>query len=144
VVIGPTAQGVFRVGDGEYGFDFAISLHPDMGVWRDVWEGQIDGFTVRGEGTFQVNTTQLPATNTDGYVHLGDDPGFCYSQNAICNINGLLKALKRRLKSSGVRPSCDANGNIIYETCDIFSTDELVTFLADSLSMFNEVPHFTL
>lgn len=143
-VTGPTMQGVFRVAEGEYGFDFMIGLHPDIGVWRDVWEGQIDGFSVRGEGTFQVNVTQLPATNTDGYKHLGDDPGFCYSQNAICNINNLLKALKRRLKSGGVTPTCDEHGNIIYETCDIFSTDELVTFLADSLSMFNEIPHFTL
>lgn len=144
VVAGPSSQGVFRVAEGEYAFNYKMNLHPDLGVWRDVWEGTIDGFTVRGEGTFQVNTTQLPATNTDGYSHLGDDPGFCYSQTAICNINNLLKALKRRLKSAGVRPSCDEFGNILYETCDIFTTDELVTFLADSLSMFNEVPHFTM
>lgn len=142
-VLGPTSQGVFRVGTGEYSFNFSLGLNPDIGVWRDVWQGDIDGFTVRGEGTFQVNTMQLPAINTDGYSHLGDDVNFCYSQNAICNINALLKALRRRLKSSGVRPSCDEFGNITYTTCDIFSTDELVTFLADSMSMFNEVPVFT-
>lgn len=143
VVIGPTSQGVYRTAEGEYGFNYRLDLNPQMGVWRDVWEGEIDGFPVRGEGTFQVNITQLPATNTDGYKHLGDEPGFCYSQEAICNINKMLKALKRRLKSSGMRSSCDEFGNIKYEACDIFTTDELVTFLADSLAMFNEIPTLT-
>lgn len=144
VTIAPTSQGVFRTGVGEYWFDFILDLNPGFGVWRDVWEGVIDGIPLRGEGTFQVNNTQLPATNTDGFSHLGDDPGFCYSQTAICNINKLLKALKKRLKSSGMRASCDEFGNITYQACDIFSTDELVTFLADSLSGFNEIPMFTM
>lgn len=144
VVSGPTTQGVYRTNTGEYSFNYLMSINPNIGVWRDIWEGTIDGFKVRGEGTFQVNTTQLPAVNTDGNQHLGDDPGFCYSQLAICNINKLLKALRRRLKSSGVRPGCDEHGNTVFETCDIFSVDELVTFIATSLTMFNEVPHFTM
>lgn len=143
VVIGPTSQGVSRAGTGEYYFDYALGNYPDIGVWRDVWEGLIEGIPVRGEGTFQVNTTQLPAQNTDGYQHIGDTPGYCYSQNAICNINKLLKALKARLKSAGIRSSCDEFGNVIYETCDIFSTDELVTFLGTSIAAFNAIPTLT-
>lgn len=144
VVIGPTSQGVFKTEIGEYWFDFTLDLNPGFGVWRDVWDGVIDGIPVHGEGTFQINNTQLPATNSDGFTHLGDEVGFCYSQNAICNINKLLKALKRRLKSSGMSSSCDEFGNIVYKPCDIFSTDELVTFLADALTGFNEIPTFTM
>jgi len=143
-VIGPTSSGVQRISTGEYIFDFQVDIAPTIGVYRDSWEGYIDGFRVLGEGTFQVNTSQAPAVNTDGYQHLGDDPGFHYSQTAICNINTILKALKRRLKSSGTVRSCDEHGNVVYKDCDIFSTDELVTFIAQSLTMFNQIPHFTM
>jgi hypothetical protein len=143
VVVGPTSTGVYRIAVGEYGFDYDVGLFPSIGVWRDYWEGSLDGFAVNGEFTFQVNTTQLPAINTDGYVHLGDDPGFCYSQNAICNINNLLKSLRARLKSAGKRKTTDEYGNVVYKDCDIYSTDQLVSFVAQALTMFNEIPHFT-
>ena len=32
---------------------------------------------------------------------------------------------------------------MVYIDCDIFSVDVLVTFIADSLTLFNEIPHFT-
>ena len=144
VVIGPTSAGVFRETTGTYGFDFSVGLMPAIGVWRDIWQGSANGFSVLSEFTFQVNTTQLPAINSDGYKHLGDDPGFNYSQNAICNINNLLKLLRSRLNSSGKHKATDEFGNVVYKDCDIFSTDDLVTFLAMSLCEFNETPHFTL
>jgi len=144
VVAGPTSAGVFREAIGTYGFDYEVGLMPAIGVWRDVWQGTLSGFSVYNEFTFQVNTTQLPAINTDGYKHLGDDPGYCYSQNAICNINSLLKLLRARLKSRGKHKTTDEFGNTIYTDCDIYSTDELVAFVAMSLCEFNEVPHLTL
>ena len=143
VVVGPTSSGVFRSGVGEYGFEYEVGLFPPIGVWRDVWRGTLGGFEVLGEFTFQVNTTQLPAINTDGYEHLGDDPGFNYSQIAINNINHLLKSLRARLKSQGKHATVDEYGNRVYKDCDIYTTDELVSFVAQSLSMFNEIPHFT-
>lgn len=143
VAVGPTSQGVFHTAVGEYGFDYDIGLFPPIGVWRDVWQGTLAGFTVYGEFTFQVNTTQLPAINTDGYHHLGDDPGFNYSQNAIININNLLKSLRARLNSQGVRQVHDEYGNVIYKDCPVFQLDHLVTFIAQALTMFNETPHFT-
>lgn len=144
VAIGPTSTGVMRIGVGEYQFSYSVGLYPPIGVWRDVWKGSIEGWDVIGEFTFQVNTTQLPAINTDGNRHLGDDPGFNFSQTAICNINNLLKSLKHRLKSHGKARRMDEYGNPIYKDCDIFTTDELVAFLCQSLSMFNELPHFTM
>ena len=143
VAVGPTSAGVMHIGVGEYQFNYDVGLYPPIGVWRDVWRGTIAGYEVIGEFTFQVNTTQMPAINTDGQKHLGDDPGFNFTQNAICNINNLLKSLRSRLKSRGKARRTDEYGNIIYKDCDVYTVDELVAFLCQSLSMFNEIPHFT-
>jgi len=143
VAVGPTSAGVAKIGTGQYEFRYDVGLFPPVGTWRDIWRGAIDGFEVIGEYTFTVYTTQVPAINTDGYKHLGDDPGFNFSQTAICNINNLLKTLNRRLKNKGKRRTTDEYGNVVYKDCDVFSDDELVTFLCDALAQFNEIPHFT-
>ena len=143
VILGPTSGGVFRTAVGTYGFDFDIGCFPSIGVWRDIWQGILNGYQVTGEFTFQVNTTQLPAINSDGYVHLGDDPGFCYSQESIRNINLLLKSLRAGLNSAGKTRVKDEFGNEVFQNCDIYSTDDLVSFIAMALSEFNYIPHFT-
>jgi hypothetical protein len=143
VAVGPTSAGVSRIGIGEYQFNYSVGLYPPIGTWRDVWRGTISGFEVIGEFNFTTFNSQLPAINTDGYKKLGDDPGFNFTQNAICNINNLLKSLRARLKSQGKARRTDEYGNVIYKDCDIYTVDELVSFLCRSLSMFNEVPHFT-
>ncbi len=139
----PTSKGVFRIGPGEYGYVWPVGLAPDLGVWIDRWQGTLGGFTVTGEFNFVVGTTQMPAINTDGYVHLGDDPGFNYSQNATKNVNSIMKSVRARLKSMGKHKTTNCNGNVVYTDCDIFSVDQLATFIATSLTMFNEIPTFT-
>lgn len=141
--LGPTSQGVFRLGVGMYGYDLPIPLNTPIGVWNDLWSGTLDGYNTVAEGMFVVSNTQLPAVNTDGYWHLGDDPGTCYSQTAIRNINLLLKTLKARLKSAGKATMKDEFGNDVLVDCDIYSVDSMVSFLANSISAFNEIPHFT-
>lgn len=143
VVCGPTSAGVQRIGVGLYQFNFEIGKFPTLGTYFDVWQGTLEGFDVLGEFQFTVYTTQVPGINTDGYVKLGDDPGFCYSQNAICNINLLLKSLRARLNSSGKTRVRDEFGNIKFLDCDIYNVDDLVSFIAMSLSEFNQIPHFT-
>jgi hypothetical protein len=118
-------------------------MNGPYGVFNDIWSGYINGNRVEAMFSFVVSHTQLPAINTDGYVHLGDDPGFHYSQQATKNINKLLKSLKARLNSSGKAKAKDAYGNVIYVDCDIFSIDMLVTFLATALWQFNQIPYFT-
>jgi len=144
VAIGPTSTGVMRIGIGQYSFTYCVGLYPPVGTWRDIWQGMIAGFNVIGEFTFTVFTTQVPAINTDGNKHLGDDPGYNFSQIAICNINNIMKSLRRRLKSSGKARRLDEYGNAVYKDCDVFTVDELVAFICQSLTMFNEVPHFTM
>jgi len=137
------SKGIYQQGTGKYAFNFEVGIAPDLGVWTDIWKGIINGFEVFGSGNFVVATSQMPALNTDGYKHLGDDPGFDYSQNAICNINSLIQMLRARLRSSGKRPTHDEYGNTIFENCDIFTVEEMVTFLCTSLEHFNAEPTFT-
>jgi hypothetical protein len=143
VAIGPTSAGVARIDVGLYEYNYAVGINDSIGVWNDVWSGTLNGFTIQTTFSFVVIDTNLPAVNSDGYIHLGDDPGFNYSQNAIMNINKILKALKARLNSSGKSRGRDQYGNVVYIDCDIFSVDMLVTFIADVLTEFNQIPHFT-
>jgi len=143
ISVGPTSIGVVRLDTGLYSFDYDVGCNPSLGVYSDIWEGLLNGIPVKGEFNFIVHNTQMPFVNSDGYKSVGDDPGMCFSQLAICNINRLLKSLRGRLDSRGKSKFCDEFGNPVYVDCDIFSPDQLVTFLELGLSMFNEIPHFT-
>lgn len=143
VLLAPTSTGVAQVSTGKYSYIFTVPINGPYGVFNDVWSGFINGFRVETTFSFVVAHTQMPAINTDGYIHLGDNPGFQYSQAAIKNINKLIKSLKARLNSAGKAKSADGYGNTIYVDCDIFSVDMLVSFLATALWDFNQVPYFT-
>jgi hypothetical protein len=143
VVLSPTSQGVGQVGVGQYNYIFQAPIDGPFGVWNDVWIGYINGFMVQQTFSFVISHTDLPNINSDGYLHLGDDPGFQYSQAAIFNINKCIKMMKARLNSAGKAKSTDSYGNVIYVDCDIFSIDMLATFVAMSLNKFNTTPYFT-
>jgi hypothetical protein len=144
IIIGPTNIGVYRLSVGVYGFDYDVKVNDSLGVWTDIWDGVLDTLRVSGSFNFVVQNTQMPAINTDGYEHLGDDVGFNYSQTSIHNINLLMKTLRARLDSMGKVKTKDEYGNEIYAECDIFSIATMVSFIVNSLSLFNGIPHFTL
>ena len=140
----PTSNGVQGLGNGKYQLTFNIPYAGPLGVWRDIWQGDINGTTSTQTLSFVVFDSNLyDVMSPDGYVHLGQDPGFHYSQIAIMNINKLLKTLRARLNSSGKMKITNPDGSVDYVDCDIFSVDTLITFLASSLSDINYVPHFT-
>lgn len=143
VLLAPSSVGVTHAGTGEYSFIFTVPINGPYGAFNDIWVGYINGFRIESTFTFVVTHTQIPAINSDGYIHLGDDPGFNYSQCALANINKLIKALRARLNSRGKAKAADAYGNTIYVDCDIFSDDMLTTFIATALWDFNQVPYFT-
>jgi hypothetical protein len=143
VALAPTSAGVARISVGKYSYIFNVPINGPYGVFNDIWVGYVNGFRIQTNFEFIVIHTQVPGINSDGYAHLGDDPGFDYSQAAIQNINKLIKSLRARLNSSGKAKSADAFGNTIYVDCDIFSVDMLVTFLSTALWDFNQVPFFT-
>lgn len=145
VLLTSTNTGVTRIAAGKYSYLFTIPYNgaSTYGVWIDTWTGTSSGFYIEQSFQFVVVGNQIPAINSDGYHHLGDDVPFNYSQQAIQNINKLIKSLKARLNSSGKSVSKDQYGNTIYVNCDIFSVDQLVTFLATALTDFNQTPYFT-
>jgi hypothetical protein len=143
ILLGPTSSGVMQIGTGQYSYIFTIPYGGPYGVWNDIWNGIVNGNNVQASFSFVVANTEFSGINQDGYINLGDDPGFDYSQNAIRNINKLLKTLKARLNSSGKAKSMAPDGTTIYVDCDIFSISMLVTFIANAITMFNELPYFT-
>jgi hypothetical protein len=84
-------------------------------------------------------------------IALGDDVNFDFTDAEIYGVNVLLKYLKARLRSDGMKPRrdqfgafiYDANGNMVLEECNVFSDEILVAFLCSSLSEFNMIPFFT-
>lgn len=143
IVVGPTTAGVMQLDVGKYQFNFTTPFNGPYGVWNDIWQGTLNGNVISNSFQFIVVFTELPSINSDGYVHLGDDPGFNFSQLAIHNINKVVKTVKARLNNNGLAQSTDQYGNIIYVNCDIFSNDMLITFVVNSLSEFNQIPYFT-
>src|SRR5271170_7153296 len=87
VLMTPTSAGVTQIGTGNYSYIFTVPINGPYGVFNDIWVGYINGFRVEATFSFVVAHTQIPSINSDGYVHLGDDPGFRYSQCALININ---------------------------------------------------------
>lgn len=143
VVLDHVSAGVYRVSEGVYGFDFITGLNTNIGVWSDLWYGTYNGIPLTPGFNFVVQNTMMPAINSDGYLHLLDFPGFNYSQTAIRNINLLAQTVKVRLNSQGIARARDAYGNIIYTNCDIFDINSIVSALANSITSFNQIPHFT-
>lgn len=139
-----SSAGVQRLGVGLYMYQFEVPLGGMLGVWQDLWQGSISGTVETQTLSFIVFASDLAGLEiNDGYEQLGQDPGFDYSQTAIKNINKLLKALRARLNSRGKTETIDQFGNKVFTDCDIFSMDQLVTFLGTALSMINSTPYFT-
>ena len=143
VMMSPTSVGVTQLDIGKYGYLFEVPINGPFGVFNDEWNGFINSFRVQETFSFIVNYTQTPQINQEGIVALGDDPGFHYSQEALMNINKLLKSLRARLSNDGKAKSFDSFGNVQYISCSIFSVDMLTTFLDTSLMDFNQIPFFT-
>lgn len=143
MIFAPTSAGVTNTGVGQYSFIFTIPYNGPFGIFSDNWVGYVNGFRVEANLNFAVLGTQVPGPSLDGRPHLGDDVPYEYSDCAINNINKLLKSLRARLNSSGKAKSVDGYGNTTYISCDIFTVDMLVTFLASALWEFNQIPFFT-
>lgn len=138
-----TSVGVYHLSTGIYGYDLSVGSIPELGVWNDEWRGEYGSNVLFNSHNFVIYNTQMPATNSDGYVHLGDEPGFDYSQAELKNINKLIALLRARLNSAGKAMVKDEYGNDQLIDCDIFTIPQLALFLEASLSGFNEFGHFT-
>jgi hypothetical protein len=144
---------VVHLGDGLYEFIYKVPVDGDSGSWRDEWSANIGGAVLDISFFFKVVTPEigLSADSGPGKIKIADDVVFDFSPEEIKGINILLKFLKARLRSVGLKPMrdefgafiLDGYGEIVTEECDVFDNNVLVTLLCQSLSEFNSMPFFT-
>jgi len=150
VVVALGSTNVASIGTGEYRYTYIVPAGSSAGAWSDFWRADIGGTQL--DGTFGFTVVSGGTVEAVDDLELGDTPDpIDYSQTEIANINYMLDILKKRLKSTGTRyvrdeygaPVRDGYGEILTEECNVFSNEELISFLENSLSEFNETPHFT-
>lgn len=146
---GTVQQTLTRVGvsladdPGLYLFSYQIPLTAPDGYWNDRWVTKIGGEKVENTFEFRVLSAGEIDEALPPHHEPGDDIEFNFSKDEVMCVNKLLKVLKKRLKSEGVRKVPDGAGGFIDVPCNIFSNAELICFLVNSLSEFNQTPHFT-
>ena len=139
-IYGPTQVGVAKLGVGLYRLAYAPPTGQDIGLWNDMWTAMIAG----QQSTATLTFTVLSGTSiTAAGAQIGDAPCVTFSDAEIQGINILLAQLKCALKNNGVTQSVDEYGQKTYTDCPIFTDDELLCFLNNSLSEFNQTPHWT-
>ena len=138
--------GVSRQDIGNYYYDYIIPDNGVLGTWQDIWSVSVNGVPFTKLLNFTVTMQTSPVVADAGQEI---DPQL--SSVAIKNVSLLMKLLRIRLASDGVRRKrdkygqyiIDNNGNYVMEPCNVFTTEELYTFLKASLAEFNSIPHFT-
>lgn len=140
------STGVSRQDVGLFYYDYTVPINGHLGVWQDIWSVQVGNSPFNTVLNFTVNQIISPVSATAGQEI---DPQL--SSSGVKNVLLLMKLLRTRLGSDGVRRKrdqfgryiLDAKGQYILEPCNVFTTDELYTFLKASLAEFNSIPHFT-
>lgn len=139
-------SGVIRQDIGNFYYDYTVPSNALLGTYNDIWSVAVNNAPFNTILNFTVNIQTAPIT-----AQAGQEIDSLLSQSAIKNVLLLMKLLRVRLGSDGVRRkrdqygryALDSGGNFILEPCNVFSTDELYTFLKASLAEFNSIPHFT-
>jgi hypothetical protein len=141
-----SSTGVSKVVDtaGLYQFSYTVPLaNTSDGYFTDRWVANIGNTQVSSSFQFLVFEGGSVDQDIDATFTPGTTFNFAFSQAEVNGIDKLLHILKKRLKNDGVRKVPDGSGGFIDEACSIFSNDELICFLVNSLSEFNQWPHFT-
>jgi len=128
---------------GLYHFSYEVPLTAPDGYWADRWVALIGNEEVEHEFEFLVLSSGSMEQADAPDHEPGDEYDFIFSKAEVCNINKLLAVLKKRLKSDGKVKVPDGAGGYELVDCPIFSNNELICFLINSLSEFNQTPHFT-
>lgn len=133
---------VLRVQEGRYRLNFTVPSTAPTGIWIDHWRAQVNGFVAETRLTFIVLTAAASIDAAGSQI--GDDPNITWSEAEIQGINILMHQLRCRLSDFNLKHErLDEYGNTEFVDCPIFTDDELLCFLQNSLSEFNQTPHFT-
>jgi len=140
-----STTGVSLVTDttGLYRMTWNIPLTGPDGYYVDTWTAVIGGETVTAAFEFLVIDGGQIIQDTDQDFVPGADFAFDFTKAEVDGIDKLMKILKKRIKNDGTRKVPDGAGGTIDSPCAIFTDDELICFLVNSLSEFNQWPHFT-
>jgi hypothetical protein len=137
--------GVSQITDspGLYKFSYEIPLSGPDGYWTDSWSALIGNESVTSSFQFLVLEggvveQDVEATHTPGTAYVYE-----WTLAETEGINKLMDIVKKRLKNDGVSKTSDGAGGYVEQTCNVFSDDEITCFLVNSLSEFNQWPHFT-
>lgn len=139
-------SGVMLADDpGLYLFTYELPINGVDGYWNDNWTAVIGGQTVESMFEFQVIAGGTVSASEMSTNTPGDDYEFSFNKEEVEGINRLLKVLKKRLKNDGMRKSPDPENpsQFINTPCPVFNDNELICFLVNGLSEFNQYPHFT-
>jgi len=128
--------------DGLYHYVYEIPENAPDGYWTDRWLAEIGNETVESSFEFYVTSSGDISEDDEPVFVPGDDVPWDFTQDEVYGINILLKMVKCRVKNDGTRKVREGN-TYIDVPCSIFTDTELVCFLVNSLSSFNQYPHFT-
>lgn len=128
---------------GLYKLSYTIPEDVLDGYWTDSWKAVVGGENVTAEFSFLVMSSGA-IVESDAEIHYpGDEFTFEFTPEEVYGVNKLLKVLNARLKNTGTKQVPDGAGGYVETQCNVFSNDELIAFLVNSLSSFNQTPHFT-
>jgi hypothetical protein len=128
---------------GLYKFDYSIPETAPDGYWSVTWRANIGNETVTSTFDFLVIADGGVQESSEPVYIPGDDSPWDFSKDENNGINRLLRMVKCRVKNDGVRKVPDGDGGYMEIPCSVFTDTELVCFLVNSLSSFNQMPHFT-
>lgn len=153
VILAATSRDISRVDTGLYEYSFTVPSGADLGLWTDYWSATIDNAAIDVGFNFTVIEPEdgISVNTGKGKIQIGDDIDMNFTDEEIAGINILLKYLKRRLQSNGMKPQRDefgafirdAYGEVLTEECNVFDNLALVQYLCIALSEFNGTPFFT-
>mgnify|MGYP001575989356 CR=1 FL=1 len=128
---------------GLYQLTYTIPEDGPDGYYIDTWKANIGTEQVISAFQFLVISAGGVEESVSPTYEPGDASPFNFTKEETLGINKLLRIVKIRVKNDGVRKVPDGAGGYTEEACTVFSNDELICFLVNSLSEFNSYPHFT-
>lgn len=134
--------GLAKAETGLYLLSFEIPETAPDGYWTHRWVAEIGNTEVENTFEFQVISSGDLSQSAEPTFDPGDPVPWDFTKDEAHGINVLLKMIKYRLKSDGTRKVREGD-RYIDVPCSIFTDEELICFLVNSLSSFNQYPHFT-
>lgn len=128
---------------GLYKFSYLIPLYGPDGYYQDSWTAYIGGVQTTATFQFQVLGQGIISQAVAPVFEPTDDFTYTFTKYEAHGISILLALLKARVKNNGYTRTPNGLGGYTVVPCNVFTDDELIKFLIDSLSDFNSTPHFT-